>query len=90
LHTQIICSDQLISKGVIFDQQTARQATLPRGSFWQAKLTTSDDFGNFSTHVTTLHDLRTTMTTNGDNILMTLKTNCDGTLTTRRLVVKTL
>ena len=57
----------------------ARQATLARGSFWQAKLTTSDDLRNFLTHVTTFHDLRTTMTTNGDTILMTLKTNREET-----------
>jgi hypothetical protein len=61
---------------------TARQATLPFGSFWRAKLMTSDDLCNFLTHVTTFHDLRTTLTTNGDDILMTLKTNVEDTLTT--------
>jgi len=60
----------------------ARQATLPCGSFWRAKLSTSDDLRNFLTHVTTFHDLRTTLTTNGDDILMTLKTNVEDTLTT--------
>jgi hypothetical protein len=60
----------------------ARQATLPRGSFWRAKLTTSGDLRNFLTRVTTFHDLCMTMTTNGDNILTTLKTNGEDTLTT--------
>ena len=55
---------------------------MPHGSFWPAKLTTSDDLGNFSTHVTTFHDLRTTLTTNDDDILTTLKTNGEDTLTT--------
>ena len=52
----------------------ARQATLPRGSFLQANLTTSDDLGIFLTHVTTFYDLRMTLMTNGDDILTTLKT----------------
>jgi hypothetical protein len=34
------------------------------------------------THVTTFHDLRTTLVTNGDGILMTLKTNGEETSTT--------
>jgi len=34
---------------------------------------TSDDKGNFLTHVTTFHDLRMTLKTHGDNISMTLK-----------------
>jgi len=55
----------------------ARQETLPR-----AKLMTSDDFGNFLTHVTTFHDLCMTLLTNGDDILMTLKTIGEDTLTT--------
>ena len=55
---------------------------MPRGSFWQAKLTTNDNLRNFSTHVTTFHDLRTTLTTNGDYILTTLKTNGEDTLMT--------
>jgi len=46
----------------------ARRATLPRGSFWWAKLATSDDLGNFLTRVTTFHDLRMTLTNNGNNI----------------------
>jgi hypothetical protein len=60
----------------------ARQATLPCESFWQAKLTTSGDLGNFLTHVTTFHDLCTTLTTNGDDILTTVKTNGEGNFTT--------
>jgi hypothetical protein len=60
----------------------ARQATLPYGSFWRAKLTTSDDLCKFSTHVTTFRDLCTTLTTNGDNFLTTLKTNDEDTSTT--------
>ena len=36
----------------------------------------------FSTHVTTLHDLRTTLKKLGDDILPTQKTNCEDTLTT--------
>jgi hypothetical protein len=59
----------------------ARQASFPRGSFWQAKLTTSDDLGNFSIHVTTFHNLCTTLMTNGGNILMHMKTNGEDTLT---------
>ena len=55
----------------------------PCGSFWRAKLTTSDDLGNFLTHVTTFHDLHTTLMTDGDNILTTLKTTCKDTLTTQ-------
>jgi len=43
---------------------------------------TSDDLGNFLTHVTTFHDLRTTLMTNADDILMTLKTIGEDTLTT--------
>ena len=42
---------------------------------------TSDDVGNFLTHVTTFHDLCMTLMTNGDDILMTLKTNGKDTLT---------
>ena len=61
---------------------TARQATLPHQSFWQAKLTTSDDVGIFVTHVTTFHDLHMTRTTNGDGILMTVKSNGEDTLMT--------
>jgi hypothetical protein len=61
---------------------SARQATLPRGSFWRAKLTTSDDLRNFLAHVTTFYDLRTTLMTNGDDILTTLKTNDEDTLMT--------
>jgi hypothetical protein len=60
----------------------ARQATLPCGSFWQAKLMTSDDLSNFCTHVTTFHDLPMTLTTNGDDILTTMKTNGEDILTT--------
>jgi len=44
----------------------ARQATVPCGSFWRAKLMTSDDLGNFLTRVTTFHDLFMTLTTRGD------------------------
>ena len=66
---------ELVACNQVVHNNTARQATLPHGSFWQAKLTTSDDLGNFSTHVTTFHHLCTTLTTNGDDILMTLKTN---------------
>ena len=61
-------------------KKSARQATSPRGSFWRDKLTKSDDLGIFLTHVTTFHDLRTTLTTHGDDILMTLKTNGEDTL----------
>jgi len=43
---------------------------------------TSDNLSNFSTHVTTFHDLCMTLTTNRDKILMTLKTNGEDTLTT--------
>ena len=43
---------------------------------------TSDDLGNFMTHVTTFHDLCTTLMSHGDGILMTLKTNGEDTLTT--------
>ena len=60
----------------------ARQATLPRGSFWQAKLMTSGDLHNFLTHVTTFHVHCMTLMTNDDNILMTVKTNGEDTLTT--------
>jgi hypothetical protein len=56
---------------------------LPRGSFWQAKLTTSDDLSNFFTHVTTFHDLRMTLTTNGADISKTVKTNDRDTLMTQ-------
>jgi len=66
----------------IFLTTSARQATLPHGSFWQAKLMTSDDLGNFLTHVTTFHDFRATLVTNGDDILMTLKTIGEETFTT--------
>ena len=55
---------------------------MPRGSFWQAKLTTGDNFAKFLTRVTTFHDLHTTLTTHGDDILMTLKTDGEDTLTT--------
>ena len=64
------------------DIKAARQATLPRGSFWQAKPTTSDDLRTFSSHVIIFHDLRMTLMTNGDDILTTLKTNGEDTLTT--------
>ena len=60
---------------------SARQATLSRGSFWQAKLKSSDDFRNFLTHGTTFHDLCMTLMTNVDDILMTVKTNGEDTLT---------
>ena len=60
----------------------ARQATLPHGSFWRAKLMTSDDWGNLTTHMTTFHDLCTALMTNGDDILMTMKTNGEDILTT--------
>jgi hypothetical protein len=43
---------------------------------------TSDDLGNFLTHVTTFHDLRMTLTTHADDIFTTLKTNGEDTLTT--------
>ena len=43
---------------------------------------TSDDLGNFLTHVTTFHNLHTTLMTDGDNILPTLKTIGEDTLTT--------
>ena len=43
---------------------------------------TSDNLGIFLTHVTTFHDLCTTLMTNGDDILMTMKTNGEDTLTT--------
>ena len=36
----------------------------------------------FLTHVTTFHDLRTTLTTDCDDMLMTRKTNGEDTLTT--------
>ena len=55
---------------------------MPHGSFWQAKLTTSDNLRNFLNHVTTFYDLRMILTTNGDDILMTLKTNGEDTLMT--------
>jgi hypothetical protein len=61
----------------------ARQATLPCGSFWRAKLITNDDLGNFLTHVTTFYDLGTTLMTDGDDILMTMKTISEDTLTAR-------
>ena len=61
---------------------SARQATLPRGSFWRAKLTTSDELGNFLSHVTPFHNLHMTLTTSGNDILMTLKTHCEDTLMT--------
>ena len=57
--------------------------TLPCGSCWQAKLTTSDKLVNFLTRATTFHDLRTTLMTHGDDILMTLKTIGEDTLVTR-------
>jgi hypothetical protein len=60
----------------------ATQATLPRGSFWRAKLTTSDDLHNLLAHVTTFYNLRTTLMTNGDDILTTLKTIGEDTLMT--------
>jgi len=44
---------------------------------------TSDDLGNFLTHVTTFHDLRMTLMTHGDDILMTLKAHGEVTLMTR-------
>jgi hypothetical protein len=68
--------------GAMQSSLSARQATLPRGSFWRAKLTTSDDIRIFLAHVTTFYDLRTTLMTSGDNILTTLKTNGEDTLTT--------
>ena len=55
---------------------------MPRESFGRAKLTASDDLGNFSINVTTFHDLCMTLTTTGDDMLMTLKTNGEDTLTT--------
>ena len=55
---------------------------MPRGSFWGAKLTTSDDLGNFSTRVTTFHDLRTALMTYGDDIWTTMMTNGKDTLMT--------
>jgi hypothetical protein len=60
----------------------ARQATFPHGSFWQAKLMSSDNFEIFSTHVTTFHNLRTTLMTDGNDILTTLKTIGEDTLMT--------
>eukprot|EP00804_Cyclotella_cryptica_P025773 CCRYP_002948-RA/>CCRYP_002948-RA protein AED:0.43 eAED:0.43 QI:0/-1/0/1/-1/0/1/0/108 len=42
-----------IVKGVYGLPQSARQATFPRGSFWRAKLMTSDNFGIFFSHLTT-------------------------------------
>jgi hypothetical protein len=62
--------------------RSARQATLPRGSFWRAKLTTSDDFDMFFTHVTTFHDHLTTLTTACDDTLTTLTTFGEDLLTT--------
>ena len=58
------------------------QATLPCGSFWRAKLTTSDHLHNLLAHVTTFYDLGTTLMTNGDDILTTLKTIGEDTLMT--------
>ena len=55
---------------------------MPRGSFWRAKLMTSDDFGNFLTHVTTFYDLRMTQKTIGEDTLTTLTTIGEDTLTT--------
>ena len=55
---------------------------MPHGSLWPAKLITSDNLGNFLTHVTTFHDIRTAMTTYGDDNLTTLKSNGEDTLTT--------
>ena len=43
---------------------------------------TNDDLRSFSTHVTTFHDLRMTVMTNGDDILTNVKTNREDTLTT--------
>ena len=68
----------------------ARQATLPHGSFWQAKLTTSGNLSNFLTHVTTFHDLRMTLMTHGDDILTALRPSVKTIWQTRRLLVKTL
>jgi D-alanyl-lipoteichoic acid acyltransferase DltB (MBOAT superfamily) len=34
---------------------TARQATLPRGSFWHDKLTTSDNLSNVLSHLMTFY-----------------------------------
>ena len=43
---------------------------------------TSDDSCIFLTHVTTFHDLCTTLTINGDDILMNQKSNGEDTLRT--------
>ena len=43
---------------------------------------TSDNLGNFLTHVTTFHNPPTTLTTHGEDILTTLKTNGEDTLST--------
>ena len=48
---------------------------------------TSDDLGNFLTHVTTFHDLHATLMTYVDDILMTLKTNGEDTLTLTTLLI---
>jgi len=60
----------------------ARLASLPCGRLWRAKLTTSDDLGNFLTHVTTFHDICTSLMTGGDKILTTLKSIGADTLMT--------
>ena len=41
---------------------------------------TSDDLGNLLTRVITFHDFCMTLTTNGEDILITLKTNRVNTL----------
>ena len=64
------------------NSRTTRQTTLPRGSFWQAKLATHDDLGNFLTRVPTFHGCHMTLMTHGGDILMTLKTNGEDTLMT--------
>jgi len=43
---------------------------------------TSDNLHNFLTSVTTFHDLRMTLMTNGDDILTTVITNREDTLMT--------
>jgi hypothetical protein len=69
---------------------SARQATSPRGSFSRAKLTTSDNFGLFLTHVTTFHDHRMTLTTTWDDFWWPRQPTLKTLRQPRWLLVKTL
>jgi hypothetical protein len=74
----------------MWTSRPAREANLPGGSFWRAKLTTSDDIRNFLTHVTTFQDLCTTLMTNGDDILRLWIPRVKTLWRPWQLVVKTL